>query len=272
MTKASTTFTVTFRGPPGTAGIRGLRALLKTAWRRHRLRAVDLRETKDPHAVRPPRRAEPSLAAGEWKMALGKRKGQDFMPVLKYDARSGVFYLQDRVLGSDGWQNEQRDVTEKFHAVFDLEQVERGWIYYPKGAPPELVMVPAGADPGEAPSKDYKEGIRLVVKMPPELGGDVRELQSTAVAMWNAVDAVHTAFVNQAKDYPGQLPVVELTDIIESKTPNGTSFTPVLEIASWVPRPVDMPKHAAANCGPRKPARPAQAGDDFGNMDTEIPF
>ena len=28
-------------------------------------------------------------------MALGKRKGSDFMPVFKYDAKAGSFYKQD---------------------------------------------------------------------------------------------------------------------------------------------------------------------------------
>jgi hypothetical protein len=39
-----TTFIVTLRALPGSEGIRGLRALLKAALRRHRLRAIDIRE------------------------------------------------------------------------------------------------------------------------------------------------------------------------------------------------------------------------------------
>jgi hypothetical protein len=40
----STTFVVTLQAPAGSDGIRGLRALLKTALRRDRLRAIDVRE------------------------------------------------------------------------------------------------------------------------------------------------------------------------------------------------------------------------------------
>ena len=39
-----TTFIVTLRALLGSDGIRGLRALLKAALRRHRLRAIDIRE------------------------------------------------------------------------------------------------------------------------------------------------------------------------------------------------------------------------------------
>ena len=38
------TFIVTLRALPGSDGIRGLRALLKAALHRHRLRAIDIRE------------------------------------------------------------------------------------------------------------------------------------------------------------------------------------------------------------------------------------
>jgi hypothetical protein len=291
-------FVVTFTAAPGVDGVRALRALLKAAGRRFGLTATDAREQPaiSPHAatqfagalgrlshdvrarlrhehppgVCPPRRAGSDQAAGATPMSLGKRKSSDFMPIAKYDARAGTIFLQDRVLGPNGYETEQRDVTEGFRAIFDLEQVERGWIYYPKGAPPNLIMVPAGEDPGEAPSKDHKEGIRLTLKMLSVAGDSVRELQSTSLAMWAAVDALHTAWANQAADHPNEVPIVELTDVIETKTPNGSSFTPVFEIDGWVPRPIDMPKVPP---GLRKPAKPTQASrktrDD---LDSKIPF
>jgi hypothetical protein len=49
-------------------------------------------------------------------MALGKRKGSDFMPVFKYDAKAGSFYKQGRVLTQDGWGNEQTDVGNDLRA------------------------------------------------------------------------------------------------------------------------------------------------------------
>ena len=96
-------------------------------------------------------------------MALGKRKdGGNFLPIIKFDARVGTFYLQDRVNSGGAWQTEQRDVTETFQAAFDLENLQRGWIRLAKGAAPEVKLVLAGDDPGEPPTDDHKEGIRVV--------------------------------------------------------------------------------------------------------------
>jgi len=202
-------------------------------------------------------------------MALGKRKGSDFTPIIKYDARHGLVYLVDRVRAPTGvWEAQQRDITKDFRAIFDLEKLERGWIYYPSGAPPELTMVPAGQDPGEQPSPDHKEGIRFYLKLPAELGGDVRELQSTALAMWDAIDALHTAYLNQVTDHPDELPIVKLVEVIKVPTGKGQSFTPVFEIIGWAKRPFDLPKSRKKTNGTRKPAKQARAADDdFGAND-----
>jgi hypothetical protein len=227
-----------------------------------------------PHGACPPRRAGSDQAAGETFMALGKRKGTDFMPIAKYDARSGTIFLQDRVRNSAGcYEAEQRDVTEGFRAIFDLEQVERGWIYYPKGGAPDLVMVPAGDDPGEAPSKDHKEGIRFTLKVISVDGDSVRELQSTSLAMWGAIDTLHTAWADQAANHANQVPIVELVDVIETPTPNGSSFTPVFEIVDWASRPVDMPKVPPGlrkSATPATPAKPVRKPRD--DLDTKVPF
>ena len=94
-------------------------------------------------------------------MSLGKRKGSDFLPILKYDATHGTFYLQDRVNRGGIWESEQTDVTSSLVAIFDMECIQVGWICFPKGAAPEMTMVAAGANRGEAPSKDHREGFRL---------------------------------------------------------------------------------------------------------------
>jgi hypothetical protein len=92
-------------------------------------------------AARPPRRCGLLvLAAGETEMAFGKRRGgADFLPILKYDARNGSFYLQDRVNRDGMWETEQTDVTTGLRGIFDLETVEVGWIKFPKGG--ELPVV-----------------------------------------------------------------------------------------------------------------------------------
>jgi hypothetical protein len=256
-----------------TDAIRALRGFLKLARRRFRLRAVSIHEEPTRPSSRRGRARSATPAVEVMAMGLGKRKGQEFLPRLKYDARSGALYLETRINNGGVWESQQRSVTEGFRAIFDLETVEIGWMHFPKGAAPNLVLVPVGQDAGDAPTPDHKQGFRLLVKMPSELGGDVREFISTALATWNAIDALHTPYAKEAGKHPSQLPIVKLTETIEIRAANGTSFTPVFEIDGWVARPADLPtgQGGTTNGGTqRKPAQPTRRGrDDF---DSEIPF
>jgi hypothetical protein len=266
------TFVVTLR-THGARAHRRLARMLKTAWRRDQLRAISIHEEPARPSIRRDCVRSEISAVGGRKMALGKRKGQEFLPRLKYDARAGTLYLEDRVNNKGVWESEQRNVTENFRAVFDLETIEIGWMHFPKGAPPDLVLVPIGQDWGDAPTREHKQGFRLLVKMPLELGGGVREFISTALATWNAIDALHTAYANEAGKHPDQLPTVKLVEVIEIRAANGTSFTPVFEIDGWVARPVDMPRGqgTATNGGTeRKPVKPAR--QRRADIDEEIPF
>jgi hypothetical protein len=214
-------------------------------------------------------------------MALGKRRGGNFLPVIKFDARVGTFYLQDRVFVDGSWQNEQRDITSEFQAAFDLENLQRGWIRFPRGAPPEVTLMPAGEDPGDPPSDEHKEGIRLVLKMAKGLGGDVRELMSTAIGLWSAVDALHDRYLAAAFEHPGELPVVTLDDVRGKKTAAGTTFVPIFKIVDWIPRPPDLAEAGATKAQLPLPLAkptaglvkraPATAPVD-NSLDDDIPF
>jgi hypothetical protein len=85
-------------------------------------------------------------------MALGKRRdggnGGNFLPIIKFDGNVGTFCLQDRVHSDGGWQTEQRDVTGEFQAIFDLENLQRGWIRFQSGAAPDVKLVRLGEDSG----------------------------------------------------------------------------------------------------------------------------
>jgi hypothetical protein len=172
-------------------------------------------------------------------MSLGKRKSgggnSSLLPLLKFDARNGTFFLEARVQGAGGWEKQQTDITDCFEAVFDLANVQRGWIKFPRGAPPETVLVPAGEDPGEAPSEDHKEGFRVLVLV----DGVAHEFMSTSLSAWKALDALHNAFERERDKHAGQLPVVKLHDVIERRYASGCSFEPSFVIHGWVPR-----KHA----------------------------
>jgi hypothetical protein len=88
-------------------------------------------------------------------MSLGKRKdgAGDIIPLMKFDARAGVLYRCDRTRAPDGeWYTDQKNVTDGFSAVFDMENVEVGWAAFSSGGPPNFVMFPVGSDIGNPPA------------------------------------------------------------------------------------------------------------------------
>jgi hypothetical protein len=189
------------------------------------------------------------------------------VPVLKYDARVGRLYTQDRVFEGGAWQTVQSDCTDGFRAIVDLANLQQGWISFPKGAPPSAVLFPAGAEIGDPPSADHKQGLRVLVKLPADDAGP-RELMSTAIALWAGMDVLHDQFLASAKDHPGEVPIVEFVDTREIKNQSGgISHEPIFKIADWTPRPADLPESPAPRSQP-KPKLVAKRTD----LDDEIPF
>jgi hypothetical protein len=200
------------------------------------------------------------------QMAIGKRKLLESTAVLKYDARVGRLYTQDRVLERGSWQTVQSDCTDGFRALFDLQILQQGHIAFPKGAAPLAILFPAGAEIGDPPSENYKQGLRVLVKIDDDV---VRELMSTAVALWSGMDVLHDDFLAAAKEHAGELPIVELVDTREIKNAGGgISHEPIFRIVDWVPRPADMPETAA----PRSQSKPKPKPVSQSDLDDEVPF
>lgn len=225
-------------------------------------------------------------------MAFGfnyESSGNDIVPVLKFDARAGRFFRVDR---SDG-QNNPVDITQSFKAVMDFENIEVGYINFPAGAAPEFRMVPIGSQMPENPGGKFRQGIRMMLKLGKDCGGDIREIATTAKAVLGAFDSCHNEYLAGAKANPGKLPVVELETTVpivtQGRDEKGnpvktTNYAPVFKIASWVNRPDDLvfvPKGggsspAASTAAPAQPAAtppatgstpvsaPASDDDDFG--------
>ena len=159
----------------------------------------------------------------------------------KYDAKVGKLTLLDRRIEDGSWQTVTRDVTGGFTALFDFDNLAVGWFSFPKGAAPVMQLSPVGQDVGEQPGEEYKQGLRLLLHMPPALGGGVRELISTSLVMWSAIDALHDQYLQEATKHPDQLPLVELVEVREIKGQSGTNFAPLFRFKEWQPRPADLP-------------------------------
>jgi hypothetical protein len=188
-------------------------------------------------------------------MAFAKRKtgGGESHPLLKWDGRVGRLYTQDREQQKNGeWQSVQDDVTDGFVSAFNIAGTEHGYMRFPKGAAPEMVMVPMGEDIGEMPEgENWQEGLRLQVKMPDE--DFWRTMMSSAIGLWRSLDRLHDQYVELAPAHLGKVPVVKLLDVIESKA-RTTSYMPSFDIIGWI--------------GPDEVLHRPTRGD----LDDEIPF
>ena len=90
----------------------------------------------------------------------------------------------------------------------------------------------------------FKRGVRFVVKLSKECGGDTREFASNAAAFLDGAKSLMTAYESGLASNPGKLPVVELKDTVAKTSSGGamktTNYVPVFEIVSWVKRPDDL--------------------------------
>jgi hypothetical protein len=181
----------------------------------------------------------------------------DIIPILKYDSRAGRFFRVDRADGV----NTPVDVTRSLKMVADLENVEIGWINFATGGAPDFVMTMIGQPLPPRPSPDHKQGVRIMVKLGKECGGDIREISTVAKSALRGLEELHTAYQASRESHAGQLPIVALKDTIGVTSGQGaqksTNYQPVFEIAGWAGRPTDLvhkPKARRDAPAPQSPA------------------
>lgn len=191
----------------------------------------------------------------------------NFLSIVKYDARAGRMSRIDREQGADGWTSTPTDITTQFSCVMDLENLEVGWMYFSPGTPPDYQIVQNGENPGPAPSDGHKLGVRVLLKLSKDVGGDVRELTSTARVAVSAISRLHDAYLQGAADNPGKLPIVKLVGAKPVPSGQGvkksTNYAPEFEITGWVDRPADLvptPRVARAAAPASAPATPPATG------------
>lgn len=198
-------------------------------------------------------------------MAFGftYNSGEDFLPIIKYDARAGRIARVDRVDGS----STSVDITRSFKAVFDFENLETGWVDFQAGSAPSFSMARVGSPMPPKPSETHRQGIRILVKLGKDCGGDIRELSSSAVAFLRGTEKLHDDYLAGAAANPGKLPVVALVDTVAETTGKGdrksTNYVPVWQIQAWVNRPeglVYKPRGAAPAAHAAPATQPAQQG------------
>jgi hypothetical protein len=160
------------------------------------------------------------------------------IPIIKYDSRAGRMQRVDRADGI----NVPVDITNDFKAVFDLENVEKGWIDFSPGRAPSFKLVRIEDKMPPQPTPDHRQGVRIMLKLAND--GGVRELATAAKAALGGLNELHDAYQTSKDAHPGQLPVVVLKSTVPITTGSGpmksTNYRPVFEIVGWAPRPADL--------------------------------
>jgi hypothetical protein len=198
-------------------------------------------------------------------MALGlnTNTNAEIFPHIRYDARAGRLFRNDREQQPDGkWEAKNTDITSPAPLMLmDLAQIEVGWIAFTGGAP-DFHMVRFGEPLPQQPSKDHRQGFRIRVYAPKLLGG-LREFAATARVVIAAMDALHNQFEAAPESGQRLLPLVMLagTTPVVSKAPQGqtTNYAPIFEITKWLPRPDDMPLGAVPRIAAPASAAPQAA-------------
>ena len=192
--------------------------------------------------------------------------GGDFLPIVKYDARSGRFFRIDRIdVGNGNFESNPVDITNNFTAMFDFDNIEVGWIDFPPGSAPStsLIKLGSGALPVK-PSAKHKNGVRVMIKLHPSMGGDkpIREVMGTSKAMLSGLEAAYDLYQKGKAANAGKLPVLGLKDTVAIKTGTGqktsTNYRPNFELKGWAARGDLQPSLRGASGDPMGGAQQPQ--------------
>jgi hypothetical protein len=186
--------------------------------------------------------------------------GADIVPFLKYDARAGRIFRNDRKEVGGKYTNTAADITSTFKAIFDFENAEKGWIKLEAGKAPEFEVTDLGHPMPPEPPKElgFKQGARIMVKLDKICGDDVRELSSNSLSFLRGFQNLHSAYERGMAANAGLLPIVVLktTEPITSGSgeKRSTNYMPCFEIVGWATRPGDLkPYKKSCDCAEEDP-------------------
>lgn len=204
--------------------------------------------------------------------------GGDFLPIVKYDARAGRMFRVDRTADSSGsFSSTPVDITDSFKAIADFENIETGWIDFATGGAPDFKLVPMGSPLPVKPTDKHKNGIRFMLKLAKDCGGEkpIRELAGVAKVFLNGIEKVYEEYEVGKAANAGKLPVITLAGSTPIKSGSGdktsTNYMPKFKIAAWAPRGdlVFTPKGSAP--AQQSSAQPSRTPPDTGSTRVEAP-
>lgn len=184
--------------------------------------------------------------------------GGKFLPVVKFDAKSGDFIAVNREPAGDGtWEKKETEISFPVKVVMALDAIEVGWITFKPTYNASMVRWERGMKYPAQPSADHKKALRLKIFFK-EHG--LREFTPTSATVRRAVDALHDQYLEQAPSNQGKIPVVTIEgpETVKVQTPEGELRfkAPKWHISGWVAPPEEMKEEAP------QPAKPAKALDE----------
>lgn len=185
-------------------------------------------------------------------MSLGLKafhSGGEFSPRVEFNSKSGRMTRVDRT--ADGADVIRIDVTmtQPIYA-WDIGSIEVGWINFQTGAAPTFCVVPFGQPMPARPDRAHKAGFRSKVWDGRDAAS--REFSSTAGATVNAIEALWDRLTAAPEAAAGQVPVIQLVDVVGVASQRGTNYAPAFKLLQWIDRDARV-------FGPRTVAAPGAA-------------
>src|SRR5437870_13840375 len=104
-------------------------------------------------------------------LKFGNGDGAGIVPYVKYDARAGKLFRNDRTEKNGTYSNNAIEITNCFKAVADLENIEVGYIHFAANSPPAYLLVKFGEELPAKPDPKWKKGLRVMMKLDTSCGG-----------------------------------------------------------------------------------------------------
>lgn len=220
-------------------------------------------------------------------MALPGGSGTNkFLPMLRYNAKEGRFFLCDRVKVNDQWEATEVEAPLPVSFLADFQSLEIGWTCFKSGSfdvryipyPIEAQLTGEAPDFGPRPSPDHKIGFRMLVKA---RDGVIRHFGHASQIVYSSFSALHDQFLKTAEAQDlGKAAVITVTEVKPITGKNGKNYEPRFQLGRFVARPEDLEAHQPAPASIDSYA-PVGAGAGQGQqqepppggaMDDDLPF
>lgn len=178
-------------------------------------------------------------------MAFGyKVTNGDFLPICKFDARSGKFFKVEKIPGQQANDIELPPGT-KF--AVDFGSLEAGWATFTTQGPVRHMQPYVdGQPPIQQPLDKDAEGKMIYrpafyVKLAGNALDGVREWIGASAAVMNAMDDLYQQVINTADMASGKIPIVSIPSTVAIKSGTGarssTNYAPVFKVEGYTDRP-----------------------------------